>query len=666
MMGSLPAANANSPLVTQLLKIEAGVDALAKTAHDDYKRWACAEPPSVSTESKCFYDACKGKLENPTCTADVKKKSAFGGCSEQYKHVVMDFDRSRITFAKDPDALSGAAKRNVHREVLWSSGLTDAFIAENKNEMTSWQYIGMPTGTTRLYPATPQDVCYTYDPRVRPWYVAASSGPKDVVIVIDTSGSMSQESRLEITKTAVNSVLDTLTLNDYVSVVRFSDDGKNVCGKRTVTLDTVNGPVTKSVQIRCGQLMQATSWNKAALKKLISEVVADGGTNFLAGIEKAIEVFKNTGVEESVSSGCDRALLFLTDGKDASDQTGNIRKANEALDKPAVIFTYSLGSGADAAFPKQMACESEGIWSPVVDGGDIRGQMSHFYDYFAAQRSSGDSKVTWVEPYKDAYGAGWMTTASKAIYDESESPPELVGVVGIDVLIKDIMELAKQGSETLIEQLARRSATCLEFNVAAGKCTLSNLRKKDYSITAFSAMMGTAASDPEDNRLCASDPKGCIAREPQCADDSGGAEPDKLDVACGGLRDRSTAAINLQSARKEACGGPCQSANGYSEGKDDTSGVVSVVIGIVAALIVIGAILGIIMRNQATTARNKAFHAERAQMANQAQPKAPAQAVQSHQPSVPLQFVQSRSSGQNTQPPPPQYNNISAMDTTNI
>ena len=37
---------------------------------------------------------------------------------------------------------------------------------------------------------------FTYDPRVRPWYVGASSGPKDVIIVLDTSGSMNSLGRM--------------------------------------------------------------------------------------------------------------------------------------------------------------------------------------------------------------------------------------------------------------------------------------------------------------------------------------------------------------------------------------------------------------------------------------------------------------------------------------
>lgn len=52
--------------------------------------------------------------------------------------------------------------------------------------------------------------CGADDPRIRPWYVAASSGPKDVVIVLDVSGSMSQYGRLDLAKEAAETVINTL------------------------------------------------------------------------------------------------------------------------------------------------------------------------------------------------------------------------------------------------------------------------------------------------------------------------------------------------------------------------------------------------------------------------------------------------------------------------
>jgi len=62
-----------------------------------------------------------------------------------------------------------------------------------------------------------------YDCRTRPWYTAAANSPKNIVILQDTSGSMTGLRR-EIAKHVVYTILDTLTDNDYVNVLNFTDE----------------------------------------------------------------------------------------------------------------------------------------------------------------------------------------------------------------------------------------------------------------------------------------------------------------------------------------------------------------------------------------------------------------------------------------------------------
>ena len=76
-------------------------------------------------------------------------------------------------------------------------------------------YMGFQSdGAYEGWPATP--FCDPgYDPRFRPWYSSASSGPKKVVIVVDESGSMSGN-REALARRATAAVLDTLTEKDKV------------------------------------------------------------------------------------------------------------------------------------------------------------------------------------------------------------------------------------------------------------------------------------------------------------------------------------------------------------------------------------------------------------------------------------------------------------------
>jgi von Willebrand factor type A domain. len=66
-----------------------------------------------------------------------------------------------------------------------------------------------------------------YDCRVREWYINAAASPKDMVILLDNSGSMMGQRR-EIARHVINNLLDTLGNNDYVNVLQFTSVCKEV------------------------------------------------------------------------------------------------------------------------------------------------------------------------------------------------------------------------------------------------------------------------------------------------------------------------------------------------------------------------------------------------------------------------------------------------------
>jgi hypothetical protein len=93
-------------------------------------------------------------------------------------------------------------------------------------------YIGTNLGAFRSYPSTRQidyetDSCTDYDPRFRPWYATATSGAKNVILLIDTSGSMYGE-RLTLAKDAATNVVNTLSNSDFVGVISFGSSASNV------------------------------------------------------------------------------------------------------------------------------------------------------------------------------------------------------------------------------------------------------------------------------------------------------------------------------------------------------------------------------------------------------------------------------------------------------
>ena len=126
-----------------------------------------------------------------------------------------------------------------------------------------------------------------YDPRFRPWYATAASGPKDVVIVVDSSGSMSSGDRIKMAKDAAAKVIDTLSANDYVNVIDFASSAKAYSSNGFVKADET---VTKE---------------DSAMKAWVKNIRASGSTNFRDAFNTAFDLFR---------SGDSGALVRLQQG----------------------------------------------------------------------------------------------------------------------------------------------------------------------------------------------------------------------------------------------------------------------------------------------------------------------------------------------------------------
>ena len=194
-----------------------------------------------------------------------------------------------------------------------------------------------------------------------PRYAAAASGPKDVVIVIDTSGSMAGD-LTAMAKQAAKMVIDTLTAVDYVTIVKYSSGA------------SAYSPT----------LEQATDAKKDALKTWIDDNIgASGTTNFKAAFEKAWEVVDAT----TASSNCNRIMLFLSDGVpnewDDRDTEGVKAKA-ASYSPPMHLLTYGLGEGAKADVLKDIACGGKGVYYSVTKD-TISDKMASYFQVWTAR-----------------------------------------------------------------------------------------------------------------------------------------------------------------------------------------------------------------------------------------------------------------------------------------
>lgn len=314
---------------------------------------------------------------------------------------------------------------DVRRDVGVSARLDPVFRQNYAESVAAgspvrWQYFGSVNGVFRQHPAVasaPGAAASTYadyDPRLRGWYVGSSSGPKDVVIVLDKSGSMSAYGRAAKARDAAVSVLSTLSSEDFVQIVTF------------------NGA---STQLEClgRRLVRATPVNVAKLTEFVRAQMASvsGGTNFEAGFAHAFDLLEATD-RLGNGSNCHRAILFLTDG-DAADPTETVVRRNAAGELGVRVFSFTIGEQANDAAALSVACATGGAYRHISDSENLLDAMSTYYVFYAygiVGRSA-----TWTAPYVDANGLGLMVTGAIGVYLDGN----LLGVVGIDITVAEIV-----------------------------------------------------------------------------------------------------------------------------------------------------------------------------------------------------------------------------------
>jgi len=353
-------------------------------------------------------------------------------------------------------------------------------VYSNNNEQSTglrWQYFATQNGVHRQYPGllwgtdSDDSQCSDYEPRGRPWYVAASSGPKNVVVVVDDSASMaspiagSSVFRIDRAREAAISVIETLTQADFFNVVRFSNQASTWTGNNLVRANEAN--------------------RLAAIQWVRNQISARGtSTQYHLGIREAYSLLRNSvagDTENTRHTDCISTVLFLTDGA-ASDGDEGVQELllnQDMIDGTAALpatslFTYSFGSedllnqDDSANFAKQMACAGRGVWAGVEAFTELRTAMSQYYSFLAAGQQR-DTNVVWTEPYEDATGLRDIVTAAKPVYDSRQV---LMGVAGVDVALADF---GVGVDTTLLNFLAQRSASCA--SVQLSDCSLQQLRE---------------------------------------------------------------------------------------------------------------------------------------------------------------------------------------------
>lgn len=235
----------------------------------------------------------------------------------------------------------------------------------------------------RQFPAAKwaQDPVDLYDARLRPWYIEAATGSKDIVVLVDTSGSMTGQRR-DIAKHVVNNILDTLGSNDFVNIYKFDINA-------TTVVDCFNET-----------LVQANMANIRELKLGMDDMETNDIANVTAALVKAFELLK---VYRDSKRGacCNQAIMLIADGVPY-----NYQEIFEAynLDKHVRVFTYLIGREvADVKEIKWMACENRGFYVHLSTMAEVREQVLNYIPVMARPLVLNRTfhPIMWSQVYAD-------------------------------------------------------------------------------------------------------------------------------------------------------------------------------------------------------------------------------------------------------------------------
>lgn len=349
----------------------------------------------------------------------------------------------------------------IMNTIAWTENLDSVFKRNfAKYAHVHHQYYGDILGPLRTFPAhkwrIPRLEPDLFDARTRPWYSAGVAAPKDMIILVDSSGSMTGLRR-EIAKGVVFEILDTLTNEDNFLVLRFSETvtpvGLPKCQVRKpdLTPDLIQNCIIQKAptvprskcnafysqinsqgqylrdhpdlkpginatvitddayynsianitnDIRDAYLLPATSRNIRYLKANFSMPTA-GIANFTNALMSAFEIMNAYNRTRNLGSQCNKAIMLITDGA--------IRSHEEVFNRynyphsPVRVFTYMIGREVGDIKPtKAMACNNRGYYTNVINLSEIREQILKYLPVFARPAVlAHHHPISWTNAYGD-------------------------------------------------------------------------------------------------------------------------------------------------------------------------------------------------------------------------------------------------------------------------
>jgi len=181
--------------------------------------------------------------------------------------------------------------------------------------------------------------------------------PKDIIFVMDVSGSMEGE-KIEQAREALRFCVNALGKEDRFEIISFSSGLESFQGK-------LNNATPDAIQ---------------NAQYFIDKLNSNGGTNINEALQKALAMKEKSDARPT-------SIIFLTDGlptegeQDIGKIIANVRSQNKSSIR---IFSFGVGYDVNTFLLDQLALESHGVAQYVKPGENIENSVSQLFKKISA------------------------------------------------------------------------------------------------------------------------------------------------------------------------------------------------------------------------------------------------------------------------------------------
>uniref|UniRef100_A0A5K3EG66 VGCC_alpha2 domain-containing protein n=1 Tax=Mesocestoides corti TaxID=53468 RepID=A0A5K3EG66_MESCO len=328
----------------------------------------------------------------------------------------------------------------IAHQVDWTSNLDHIF--QQQNDTLNFIYFASEYGFLRTYPRYQwplDDKLRALDARRQSWYTQYTGVPKDVLFLMDTSGSMHGQA-LHLANTSLRLLIENLNKNDFFAVAKFPTNRTHLTPSLIYGC-FINGSCYDS-------LVQATSLNKQHVIQNVFRLTAHDAADYDEAIAFGMKLMSIFSAGRPASAHCNKILVLISDSDIYyNDTTVQIL---ERYQDYVHLFTYSLSTITASGPLNDVAKRINGAFAQIPVIGALSNILRHFTDYathFGSSKKLHPQKLDLVVhhaadifPFKIAEEIGPMASLTMAVYNRSTGL-SLLGIMGTDVSAREMVDL---------------------------------------------------------------------------------------------------------------------------------------------------------------------------------------------------------------------------------